>query len=78
MLAVTAFSDEAEALRLANLHEFGLAAAVLSADEARCARFVRGFEAGVCWINASQAIFTQARACSGGTGVGMIVGPARL
>ena len=60
VLAVRRFKDEAEALRLANDSQFGLAAAVMSADPARCQRVSRGLRAGIVWVNCSQPTFTQA------------------
>ncbi len=60
VLAARTFDDEAEALRLANDTRFGLAAAVLSADEERADRVARGLDAGIVWINCSQPTFTQA------------------
>jgi betaine-aldehyde dehydrogenase len=60
VLAVRRFADEAEALALANDSRFGLAAAVMSADPARCQRVARGLRAGVVWLNCSQPTFPQA------------------
>ncbi|KAL1527643.1 hypothetical protein AB1Y20_009029 [Prymnesium parvum] len=60
VLSVATFSTEAEAIKLANDTSFGLAAAVLSADEGRCARVANSMEAGIVWINCSQPCFVQA------------------
>jgi betaine-aldehyde dehydrogenase len=60
VLVVQRFSDEQQALRLANDTRFGLAAAVMSEDETRCERVSRAFRAGIVWINCSQPTFTQA------------------
>ncbi|AOV16533.1 aldehyde dehydrogenase [Acidihalobacter aeolianus] len=60
VLAVMTFGDEAEALALANDSDFGLAAAVMSADLERCERVSRALRAGIVWINCSQPTFTQA------------------
>ena len=54
------FKDEADAIRMANDSRFGLAAAVMSKDEARCERVARAFRAGIVWINCSQPTFTEA------------------
>lgn len=54
------FDTEAEAIAQANDSRFGLAAAVMSADEARCERVARAFRAGIVWINCSQPTFTEA------------------
>ena len=60
VLTIRRFSEEAEALRMANATEFGLGAAVMSEDPARCARVARALEAGIVWVNCSQPTFTQA------------------
>lgn len=54
------FDSEEEAITLANDSRFGLAAAVMSADDARCERVARAFRAGIVWINCSQPTFTEA------------------
>jgi gamma-glutamyl-gamma-aminobutyraldehyde dehydrogenase len=51
VLAVTAFADEAEALKLANATDFGLAAGVWTANLSRAHRMVRGIRAGVVHVN---------------------------
>ncbi|MGL4237021.1 aldehyde dehydrogenase [Tabrizicola sp.] len=51
VLAVTSFSDEAEALRLANASDFGLAAGVWTANLSRAHRMIRGIRAGVVHVN---------------------------
>ncbi|HDR9173106.1 TPA: aldehyde dehydrogenase family protein [Burkholderia vietnamiensis] len=60
VVCVRAFDDEAEAVRLANDSRFGLAAAVMSGDMARCERVARALRAGIVWINCSQPTFTEA------------------
>ena len=60
VLTVASFSTEAEAIRMANDSQFGLAAAVMSADEARCSRVAAAFEAGTVWVNCSQPCFYTA------------------
>jgi betaine-aldehyde dehydrogenase len=60
VLSVAAFDTEEEALRLANDSNYGLAAAVMSADPARCTRVAKKLEAGIVWINSSQPTFVQA------------------
>jgi betaine-aldehyde dehydrogenase len=54
------FASEEEAIALANDSRFGLAAAVMSADDARAERVAKAFRAGIVWINCSQPTFTEA------------------
>lgn len=54
------YETEAEAIRLVNDSRFGLAAAVMSADDARCERVASASRAGIVWINCSQPTFTEA------------------
>ncbi len=51
VLAVTSFSDEAEALALTNGTPYGLASAVWTNDLNRAHRFARGMKVGVVWVN---------------------------
>ena len=51
VLSVTGFSDEAEAVALANATEYGLAAAVFTNDLGRAHRMVRAIKAGVVHVN---------------------------
>ncbi|MCA9797198.1 MAG: aldehyde dehydrogenase family protein, partial [Candidatus Eremiobacteraeota bacterium] len=60
VLAVSTFKTEEEAIARANDSEYGLAAAVMSADLERAQRVARAFEAGIVWINCSQPTFTEA------------------
>ena len=60
VVCVKTFRDEADAIRMANDSRFGLAAAVMSKDKARCERVARAFRAGIIWINCSQPTFTEA------------------
>ncbi len=60
VLAVRTFCSELEAISLANDTQFGLAAAVLSADLARADRVAERLDAGIVWINCSQPTFTEA------------------
>ncbi|MEX3934453.1 aldehyde dehydrogenase family protein [Paraburkholderia phymatum] len=60
VVCIRPFDDEAEAVRSANDSRFGLAAAVMSRDDARCARVARALRAGIVWINCSQPTFTEA------------------
>lgn len=60
VVCIHPFDTEAEAIALANDTRFGLAAAVMSRDEARCERVAAAFRAGIVWINCSQPTFTEA------------------
>ncbi|MGB8814481.1 MAG: aldehyde dehydrogenase [Paracoccaceae bacterium] len=51
VLAVTSFKTEAEALRLANATDFGLAAGLWTSNLSRAHRIVRGIRAGVVHVN---------------------------
>jgi gamma-glutamyl-gamma-aminobutyraldehyde dehydrogenase len=51
VLAVTPFTDEGQALRLANATDFGLAAGVWTQNLGRAHRMVRGIRAGVVHVN---------------------------
>ncbi|MBN8942997.1 MAG: aldehyde dehydrogenase family protein [Rhizobiales bacterium] len=60
VLAVRSFAEEDEAIAMANDTRFGLAAAIMSEDLARCHRVAHAMEAGIVWINCSQPTFTEA------------------
>ncbi|WP_426151215.1 aldehyde dehydrogenase family protein [Pseudomonas sp. DC3000-4b1] len=60
VVCVRPFASEPEAIELANDSRFGLAAAVMSGDEARAERVAAAFQAGIVWINCSQPTFTEA------------------
>lgn len=60
VLCIREFNTEDEAMILANDNMYGLAAAVMSADEDRCNRVARGIRAGIIWKNCSQPTFIQA------------------
>jgi len=51
VLTVTAFSDEDEALRIANDTPFGLAAGIWTRDVKKAHRLARAIRAGTVWIN---------------------------
>ncbi|MGE0969036.1 aldehyde dehydrogenase [Klebsiella sp. WOUb02] len=51
VLSVVTFRDEAEAIRLANATDYGLAAGVFTRNLARAHRATRDLRCGVVWIN---------------------------
>ncbi|MFI1612305.1 aldehyde dehydrogenase family protein [Streptomyces platensis] len=51
VVTVQPFTDEAEALRLANGVRFGLAASVWTHDHARAMRATRALHTGIVWVN---------------------------
>jgi betaine-aldehyde dehydrogenase len=60
VVCVRPFETEEEAVELANDSRFGLAAAVMSKNDARAERVAGAFRAGIVWINCSQPTFTEA------------------
>lgn len=60
VLCVHPFKTEEEAVKEANNSLFGLAAAVMSRDKARCDRVARALRAGIVWVNCSQPTFSEA------------------
>ncbi|MFY9527573.1 MAG: aldehyde dehydrogenase family protein [Candidatus Acidiferrales bacterium] len=58
--AVIPFSDEAEAIRIANATPYGLAAAVWSRDIFKAFRVVKAIRAGVVWVNHMQPTYVEA------------------
>jgi betaine-aldehyde dehydrogenase len=56
---VRSFSDDEEALRLANDSVYGLVSTVLTASKERARRYEEGLTVGLVWVNAPQVIFPQ-------------------
>lgn len=56
VLAVSAFNDEADAIRQANATRFGLASGVFTRDIGRASRMVKQIHAGIVWVNTYRAI----------------------
>jgi betaine-aldehyde dehydrogenase len=58
--AVIPFSNEAEAIKIANDTPYGLAAAVWSRDIFRAFRVVKALRAGIVWVNHMQPTYVEA------------------
>jgi betaine-aldehyde dehydrogenase len=76
VLCVRTFGSESEAIALANDSDFGLAATIVTRDDARADRVSRALEAGHIWINSLQVVFPETS--WGGfkrSGIGRELGP---
>lgn len=60
VLCILRFEDEADALRIANDSEYGLAAGVWTNDLRRAHRMAREIEAGLVWVNTYRASYVGA------------------
>jgi len=60
VMSVIPFTDEADALRIANDTSYGLAAAVWTRDIYRALRVVKSLEAGIIWVNHMQPTYVEA------------------
>jgi len=56
VLSVVTFENEAEAVRIANKTEFGLASGVFTRDLTRAHRMIRKIRAGIVWVNTYRAV----------------------
>ena len=56
VLSALRFTDEAEALALANDTTYGLAAGIFTRDNARALRLSKAINAGIIWVNTYRAI----------------------
>jgi betaine-aldehyde dehydrogenase len=76
VLCVRTFSCESEAIALANDSDFGLAAGIISQDNARAQRIAEQLQAGHIWINSLQVVCPETS--WGGfkrSGIGRELGP---
>jgi betaine-aldehyde dehydrogenase len=60
VMSVIPFTDEADAIRIANASPYGLAAAVWTRDIFKAFRVVKALEAGIVWVNHMQPTFVEA------------------
>jgi betaine-aldehyde dehydrogenase len=60
VMSVIPFTDEADAIRLANATDYGLAAAVWTRDIFKAFRVVKELEAGIVWVNHMQPTMIEA------------------
>jgi acyl-CoA reductase-like NAD-dependent aldehyde dehydrogenase len=56
VLSVLRFKDEADAIRLANHTEHGLAAGIFTRNGARAHRMADAVKAGIVWVNTYRAV----------------------
>jgi betaine-aldehyde dehydrogenase len=60
VMSIIPFTDEANAIQIANATPYGLAAAVWTRDIYKAFRVVKALEAGIVWINHMQPTFVEA------------------
>ena len=58
--SVIRFSDEADALAMANDSQFGLAAGIWTRDLGRAHRMAKGVRSGIIWVNTYRAVSAMA------------------
>jgi acyl-CoA reductase-like NAD-dependent aldehyde dehydrogenase len=60
VVTVIPFSDEAEAIEIANASRYGLSGSLYTRDLGRAMRVARAFETGVLSVNSSRSVFLEA------------------
>ncbi len=60
VVAVQIFDDEADAIRLANATDYGLAGGVFTSDGAKGLRVLKALRAGITWMNCYHPTFNEA------------------
>lgn len=60
VLVVQKFTDEADAIRIANDTDYGLAAGVFTNDGAKAMRVIKKIRAGITWINCYHPTYNEA------------------
>ncbi|KAB7704831.1 aldehyde dehydrogenase family protein [Bacillus aerolatus] len=60
VVAIQKFSDEQEAIRLANDTDYGLAGAVFTVDGAKALRVIKKLRAGITWVNSYHPTYNEA------------------
>lgn len=60
VVVIQKFSDEKEAIKLANDTEYGLAGGVFTNDGAKALRVIKKLRAGITWINAYHPTYNEA------------------
>ena len=60
VLSIIPFSDEEEAVQIANDTPYGLASGVWSENISRCMRMIRAIQSGVIWVNTYRVAAPQA------------------
>jgi len=60
VVSVIPFSDEAEAIEIANASRYGLSGSLYTRDLGRAMRVARAFETGVLSVNSSRSVFLEA------------------
>ncbi|MBO9131149.1 aldehyde dehydrogenase family protein [Bacillus sp. 165] len=60
VVVIQKFKDEAEAIKLANYTDYGLAGGVFTVDGAKAMRVIRKLRAGITWVNSYHPTYNEA------------------